>query len=81
MTAPAIAELALRFNVPIVPARVERLDGARFRLTVYEPLALPADRNKDTAVPAILTEINARLEAWIRERPEQWLWLHRRWPD
>ncbi|QKK06501.1 MAG: hypothetical protein HND56_12785 [Pseudomonadota bacterium] len=24
--------------------------------------------------------MNHMLEGWIHERPEQWLWLHRRWP-
>jgi Kdo2-lipid IVA lauroyltransferase/acyltransferase len=30
---------------------------------------------------ALMVRINAILEAWIRDRPEQWLWLHKRWPD
>ena len=31
---------------------------------------------------AVLTaNVTAILESWIRERPEEWLWVHRRWPD
>ncbi|MCW8951240.1 MAG: hypothetical protein OQJ87_03185 [Rhodospirillales bacterium] len=30
---------------------------------------------------ALMTEINQLLESWIRERPEQWMWMHKRWPD
>jgi KDO2-lipid IV(A) lauroyltransferase len=30
---------------------------------------------------ALMTAVNARMEEWIRKRPGQWLWLHRRWPD
>ena len=41
MTAPALASLALRFDCDVLPARVERLDGAHFRLTVFPPLPLP----------------------------------------
>lgn len=81
MTAPAIAQLALKFDCPVVPARVERLDGARFRVTVFPPLALPNTGDRRADVLAAMTKINAVLEGWIRERPEQWLWLHRRWPD
>src|SRR5262249_23707217 len=39
MTAPALAEFALRYGVPVIPARVERLGGFAFRLTVEPPLA------------------------------------------
>jgi len=28
-----------------------------------------------------MAQVNATLEEWIRDRPEQWLWVHRRWPD
>ena len=34
MTAPVLAVLALRFDSDVLPARVERLDGARVRLTL-----------------------------------------------
>ncbi len=81
MTAPALAMLALRFDCDVLPVRVERMSGARFRLTVYPRLPLPdsGDRAADTL--ALMTEVNRTLETWIRERPEQWFWLHRRWPD
>jgi Kdo2-lipid IVA lauroyltransferase/acyltransferase len=81
MTAPALAILALRFNCDVLPARVERLGGARFRLTVYPALALPNSGDRDTDTLALMTEVNRTLEGWIRQRPDQWFWLHRRWPD
>lgn len=80
MTPPAVARLALRRNLPVVPTRTERLDGARFRVTVLAPLDLPADNSAETVL-AVTERINDQLEVWIRERPEQWLWLHRRWPE
>jgi KDO2-lipid IV(A) lauroyltransferase len=60
---------------------VERLGGARFRITVHPPLqpAHTGDRHADMAT--LMGQVNALLEAWIRERPDQWFWLHRRWPD
>jgi Kdo2-lipid IVA lauroyltransferase/acyltransferase len=81
MTAPALAILALRFGCDVLPARVERLGSARFRLTVYPPLALPNSGDRDADTLALMTQVNRTLENWIRERPEQWFWLHRRWPD
>lgn len=81
MTAPALAQLALRFNATVLPVHCERLGGARFRVTFEAPLPLPktGDRTADTLT--LMTQVNRRLENWIRQRPEQWLWLHRRWPD
>ena len=80
MTAPAVAQLALKFRCPVLPARAERLDGARFRLTVLPPLAPAETGNREADIRTFMTELNTLLESWIRERPEQWLWLHHRWP-
>lgn len=79
MTAPALAKLAYRFGALIVPIRVERLDGPGFRVTIEPALDLPDTGDRKADIRAVMTQVNARLEAWIRERPEQWLWLHRRW--
>ncbi len=81
MTATALALLALRFDCDVLPARVERPPGARFRLTVFPPLALPRSGDDGADVAALTTTVTAVIESWIRERPEEWLWIHRRWPD
>lgn len=81
MTAPALAELALRFDCPVVPARVERLNGPRFRLVVEEPLKVKKTGNRQDDVLALMTTVNARIETWVRANPSQWLWLHNRWPE
>ena len=36
---------------------------------------------RTTLTPAALEQINGLVERWVRERPEQWFWIHRRWPD
>ncbi len=81
MTGPALAALALRFDCAVVPARVVRLKGAHFRVISEPALALP--RSGDAAADRLqlMTAVNAVVERWVREHPEQWLWLHRRWPD
>ena len=83
MTAPALAQLALRFDCFVIPVRIERVKGARFRITVLPPMQFSprkdADRQAETL--AIMTRVNAIIEEWIRERPAQWLWMHRRWPE
>ena len=81
MTAPAVAALALKYDCPLWPLRVERLAGTSFRITVFPRLATPEAGTRDERIRAIMLTVNRTLEGWIRERPEQWLWLHRRWPD
>lgn len=81
MTAPALAELARKFRAPIYPIRTERLDGARFRITVMAPWTVGEDQDRRTDVAEAMRRVNAILEDWIRAKPTQWLWLHRRWPE
>ena len=81
MTAPAAADLALKFGCPLLIARMERLGGTRLRLTVMPPVIPVSSGDRHADIVALTTRVNEQLEAWIRERPEQWLWLHNRWPD
>jgi KDO2-lipid IV(A) lauroyltransferase len=76
MTAAAPAQLALRFGCPLLPVRVRRLGPARTRLIVEPPLPV----NEQMDVLSLATQINAVIERWIRQEPQAWLWMHRRWP-
>ena len=80
MTAPAIAQLALRMDCPVVPVRVKRLQGARFQVIASAPIDFTPTGERTADVQAYMTQVNAIIEAWIRDTPEQWLWLHNRWP-
>ena len=81
MTAPALAELALRYDCAVLPARVDRLCGARFRFMIFPALDFERSGDQRADVRRAMIAVNRCLEEWIRERPGQWLWLHRRWPD
>jgi len=76
MTAPALAQLTLKYDLPVWPVRTERLKGCRFRVTIYPRLQLSSsDSSRD-----IMCRVNDMMEDWIRQRPGQWLWPHNRWP-
>ena len=79
MTAGAPAGLAVRYNVPVLPVGIERLEGARFRVTVYDPILANPEAEPFDEILRITQEINDFLEARIRARPHEWLWLHDRW--
>lgn len=77
-TSPGPAVIALRAGAPIVPAACLRIGPDRHRLVIRPALELPetGDRRKDAEI--LTARGNAVLEAFIRERPEQWMWSHRR---
>lgn len=80
-TASALALFALKFDCPIIPGVAERLPGARFRVRLYPPLTITKTGDQEADVRRILLEVNGWLEQWIRARPAEWLWLHKRWPN
>jgi KDO2-lipid IV(A) lauroyltransferase len=80
MTAPAAAQLALRFDLPLVPIRVERLEPARFRVVCEPALTVVRTGDRQADVLALTTMMNETVERWVRGDPGAWLWLHKRWP-
>lgn len=75
---PFPALMARSQGVPLVAIRVVRLDGARFEVQGERvPVSMTADRAAD--VEATTAALHALFERWIRERPAQWMWGHRRW--
>ncbi|MBH68466.1 MAG: lauroyl acyltransferase [Rhodospirillaceae bacterium] len=78
-TSTALAAFALRYRCPVIPARVERLTGAQFRVTFCDPVDLPDSGSTTADTLALMTKINQQIEHWVRDTPSQWLWLHRRW--
>lgn len=74
MTSPAFAQLAERYNCPILPLQVIRMGGCRFKIILHPPL-----RTNSRSEEEMLRAAHELLEGWIRQNPGQWLWLHRRW--
>ena len=71
-------KIAIKKQTPLFYMRTERLNGCRFRVTISPPIKLPKAAD-DKAVLELATTINAEIEGWIRQSPEQWFWPHRRW--
>lgn len=79
MTATAAARLALKYGAPLIPVDLVRLEGARFRMTVGDPIAFAPSGDMNADVEALTARINLEIERMIRAAPGQWLWFHRRW--
>lgn len=76
-TASAIASVSLKMNLPILMARSIRQSDGHFNIDVSPLPSIDLSREADP-VYAIMTQINRIIESWIRETPEQWLWVHHR---
>lgn len=80
-TADGACTYALRFGIPIQPMSVQRIHKARFRVIVHEPMVLADTGDRDADLEAGVRRINAFVEERVRERPTEWFWAHRRWPN
>jgi Kdo2-lipid IVA lauroyltransferase/acyltransferase len=74
-----IARLARQYECPIHGTRVIRTPGHRFRIDLTEPITPPRAADGRIDLKGCMQVITSVVERWVREYPEQWLWLHRRW--
>jgi len=78
-TNPLLGKLVRQFNCEVYPARCIRLPGNRYRLEIEPKLEMPRDANGNLDMVATAQLLNDKVESWVREYPEQWLWYHDRW--
>lgn len=71
LTSTAAAELALKFDVPLITAFCVRT-GDTFEIEYETPV--PRGTPEE-----MMQEVQNRLAARVRAHPEQWYWLHNRW--
>ena len=79
-TVKSVAALALRDETPIVFGFGARQGpGFRYRVIVDDPILPKNTGDKEADVLRITQAFTKRIEYYVRQYPEQWLWLHRRW--
>jgi KDO2-lipid IV(A) lauroyltransferase len=76
---PLVAMLAREAECPIHGTRVIRLPDNRFIGDITEEVKPVRDARGRIDVQGTMQAITDVVEAWVREHPEQWLWVHRRW--
>ncbi len=77
---PFPAMVARRLGIPLIAGRPSRLPGSRFRLELVE-IAVPVTDDPKADVAAATQALTDQLDAWIRERPGEWMWVQNRWRD
>ena len=78
-TTTVAAALALKTGCAIVPVRCLLQPSGRYRMIYGPPVEWPRTGRRDEDVVALTQHLTSIIESWVRETPEQWLWLHRRW--
>ena len=76
---PLGPKLADQFDCDIHPARCIRLPGGRFRIQLFDAIDVARKENGKIDLTGTNQVIADIIEGWVREYPEQWLWLHDRW--
>jgi len=75
LTTTIPAQLVKKFNIPIVPVYIERIENINFKICISKPIYF----DEDTATDKITDELNRILEKMILNKPENWIWSHNRW--
>ena len=79
MANPLLARLARHFDCPIHGTRIVRLANHRFRAELSSEINPARDGEGKIDIAGTMQIVTSVIEGWIREYPEQWLWMHRRW--
>ena len=75
LTTTIPAQLVKKYNMPVVPIYIERVNDTNFKITINKPLNFP----NETSTKDITNKLNQILEKMILHKPEQWIWSHNRW--
>ena len=71
-TSPVPAEMALKYDIPLIPAYATRQDDGTFSIELEDPIP------HSTAAEMMQMTLTS-LEQRIRAHPDQWYWFHNRW--
>lgn len=77
-TSPGLAILSAQAQAPVLPAFLLRLHDGRHRLHLLDPLPPPSGTDH-ASIRQATQNYTMIIERFVREHPEQWIWLHRRW--
>lgn len=80
-TAPGPTKFAQKFGTMLQPMSIQRLGKARFNVVVHAPIAVDDTGHRSQDIDTTVCKISKFIEDVVRERPEEWFWVHKRWPD
>src|SRR5262249_62125460 len=78
-TTTVAAALTVKTGCAVVPVHCESLPDGRYRFVYGQAVEWAPSGNRQDDIARLTQAITTAIEGWVRERPEQWLWMHRRW--
>ncbi len=78
-TPTAPAKLKMSSGAGLIPVFTIRKPDNTYKIVMEEPLALSLSGNREKDVKLYTQAWTDVLERYIRQYPEQWAWIHRRW--
>jgi len=78
-TTTVAAALAVKTGCALLPVHCEVLPDGRYKFVYGRPLEWTTTGNRQDDIARLTQALTTVIEGWVRERPEQWLWMHRRW--
>ncbi len=80
ITSTAIAKMALKYDVPLIPGCIFRINKSfRFKMIIEKPIEFNKNFILNNEAKEITLKMNQKIENWIRISPSQWFWVHNRW--
>lgn len=85
-TAMGLAVMVERTGCPVIPVTTYRKpDGhhvIRFEAPIpWKPLDVGPNQDRDANIRAMTQVYTDKIEGIVRNHPEQWMWIHRRWKN
>jgi KDO2-lipid IV(A) lauroyltransferase len=78
-TTPVVAAIAAKTGCAVLPGHSVLLPDGRYLVTYEAPIYLEKGGDRKAEIARLTQELTSRIEHWVREHPDQWLWIHRRW--
>jgi KDO2-lipid IV(A) lauroyltransferase len=79
LTTTLPAQMALKFNLDIVPIYIARKENDHFEMEIFDPIKVLNNGNDESNKLNISIKLNKTLEEMILRDPSQWIWTHNRW--
>ena len=69
------AQIIKKYKLPVVPIFIERVNGIKFAMKIYDPIYFSTDQSR----LEITRKLNLIIEKMIVKNPNEWIWTHNRW--